>query len=70
MKKRFLNFYMRKDIIVTGAAGFIGFHLCKRLIKNNYRVIGIDRKRTDDKRKKFIFIDFFNSCHVKENKFK
>ena len=33
---------MRKYIIVTGAAGFIGFHLCKRLINNNYRVIGID----------------------------
>tara|TARA_A100001388_G_scaffold154983_1_gene115300 strand:- start:2036 stop:3064 length:1029 start_codon:yes stop_codon:yes gene_type:complete len=33
---------MSKTILVTGAAGFIGFHTCKRLIKNNYRVIGID----------------------------
>ena len=33
---------MSKYIIVTGAAGFIGFHLCKRLIEKNYNVIGID----------------------------
>ena len=32
---------MKKKIIVTGAAGFIGFHLCKKLIKNNF-VIGLD----------------------------
>tara|TARA_B100000212_G_C27367763_1_gene531083 strand:+ start:531 stop:1541 length:1011 start_codon:yes stop_codon:yes gene_type:complete len=29
-------------IFITGAAGFIGFHLSKRLIKNGNRVIGID----------------------------
>ncbi len=29
-------------IIVTGAAGFIGYHLCKNLIKKNLEVIGID----------------------------
>ena len=29
-------------ILVTGAAGFIGFHTTKVLIKKNYRVIGID----------------------------
>ena len=28
--------------LVTGAAGFIGFHLCKRLIKEGISVIGID----------------------------
>ena len=28
--------------LVTGAAGFIGFHLCKRLICNGEKVIGID----------------------------
>tara|TARA_B100000963_G_scaffold357801_1_gene380856 strand:+ start:908 stop:1924 length:1017 start_codon:yes stop_codon:yes gene_type:complete len=28
--------------LVTGAAGFIGFHLCKRLIKEGEKVIGID----------------------------
>ncbi len=30
------------SILVTGAAGFIGFHLCKKLIKEKLEVIGID----------------------------
>ncbi|MFZ3137581.1 MAG: NAD-dependent epimerase [Thermodesulfovibrionales bacterium] len=29
-------------ILVTGASGFIGFHLCKKLIQKNKEVIGID----------------------------
>lgn len=29
-------------IIVTGAAGFIGSHLCEKLIKDGHRVLGID----------------------------
>ena len=33
---------MNKNILVTGAAGFIGFHLCKKLIKNGIKIIGID----------------------------
>ena len=33
---------MSKNILVTGAAGFIGFHLCKKLLENNFLVIGID----------------------------
>ena len=28
--------------LITGAAGFIGFHLARRLIKEGERVIGID----------------------------
>ena len=33
---------MKKQIIITGGAGFIGIHLTKKLIKNNYHVIIID----------------------------
>jgi len=33
---------MNEKILVSGAAGFIGFHLCRKLIKNNFDVIGID----------------------------
>ena len=33
---------MNKNILITGAAGFIGFHLCQKLLKNNYKVIGLD----------------------------
>ncbi len=29
-------------VLVSGAAGFIGFHLCKRLLKDNITVIGLD----------------------------
>ena len=29
-------------ILVTGCAGFIGFHLCHKLIKLNHTVVGID----------------------------
>jgi UDP-glucuronate 4-epimerase len=31
-----------KDVLVTGAAGFIGFHLAKRLTDEGYKVTGID----------------------------
>ena len=33
---------MKKKILVTGAAGFIGFHLTKFLLKKNFKVIGVD----------------------------
>ena len=33
----------KQKILITGAAGFIGYSLCKKLITNkNYEVIGID----------------------------
>ena len=31
-----------RKILITGVAGFIGFHLAKYLIKKNYKVIGLD----------------------------
>lgn len=31
-----------KKILVTGAAGFIGYHLCEALIKQGHHVIGLD----------------------------
>lgn len=32
----------RKRILITGAAGFLGSHLCDRFIKDDYHVIGMD----------------------------
>ena len=56
------------NILITGAAGFIGFNLALHLINKNYKVYGIDnfdnyysiplkKKRIDvlKKNKKFIF---------------
>ncbi|HTH58156.1 MAG TPA: NAD-dependent epimerase [Cyclobacteriaceae bacterium] len=31
-----------KTVLVTGSAGFIGFHLSKRLLSEGYRVVGLD----------------------------
>jgi UDP-glucuronate 4-epimerase len=33
---------MQKKILVTGAAGFIGFNLSKKLCENNWEVVGLD----------------------------
>jgi len=33
---------LNEKILITGAAGFIGFHLSKLLLDNDYEVIGID----------------------------
>ncbi len=30
------------NYLVTGSAGFIGYHLCKRLLEEGYEIIGID----------------------------
>ena len=29
-------------ILVTGSAGFIGFHLCRRLLAEGHTVAGVD----------------------------
>lgn len=33
---------LRKRVLVTGGAGFLGSHLCERLIKANYEVLCVD----------------------------
>ena len=33
---------MKKKIFVTGAAGFIGFHLSQKLCDNGFDVVGLD----------------------------
>lgn len=37
-----------KSILITGAAGFLGSHLCDKFIKEGYRVIGMDNLITGD----------------------
>ena len=41
---------MEKRVLVTGAAGFLGSHLCDRFINEGYHVIGMDNLITGDLR--------------------
>ena len=38
----------RKRVLITGAAGFLGSHLCDRFIKEGFHVIGMDNLITGD----------------------
>jgi dTDP-glucose 4,6-dehydratase len=38
----------RKKVLITGAAGFLGSHLCDRFINEGYHVIGMDNLITGD----------------------
>lgn len=49
---------MNKRVLITGAAGFLGSHLCDRFIKEEYNVLGMDNFITGDKK---------NISHLEEN---
>jgi len=38
----------KKRVLITGAAGFLGSHLCDRFIKEGYHVVGMDNLITGD----------------------
>jgi len=40
---------MSKTILITGAAGFLGSHLCDRFIDEGFRVVGMDNFITGDR---------------------
>ena len=62
---------MYRNILVTGAAGFIGFHLCKKLIEENKFVIGLDNMNSyyDQKLKKSRLNELSKSIKGKEKIF-
>ena len=39
---------MKKRVVITGAAGFIGSHLSETLLAQDYSVVGIDNLLTGD----------------------
>ena len=47
---------MKDRVVVTGAAGFIGSHLCERLLGDGYRVTGIDN-----------FTDYYDPARKRAN---
>ena len=56
-------------ILITGASGFIGFHLCRELLKKNCQVIGIDNfnsyydpKLKEERYKKFVELNVQEQC--------
>ena len=51
---------MRKKILVTGGAGFIGSHLCEKLLNEGHEVISLDNYFTGQKD---------NIIHLMDNKF-
>jgi UDP-glucuronate decarboxylase len=51
------NGYDRGRILVTGAAGFLGSHLCERLLESGSYVIGLDNYFTGQKRNVFHLMD-------------
>jgi dTDP-glucose 4,6-dehydratase len=51
---------MQKRVVVTGAAGFIGSHLCDALLDRGYAVVGLDNLLTGD---------LGNIAHIKNRDF-
>jgi len=60
-----------KRILITGAAGFLGSHLCDRFIKEGYHVMGMDNLITGDlKNIEHLFkLDNFEFYHHDVSKF-
>ena len=44
-----MNYSLRKCILVTGGAGFLGSHLCERLLADGHDVPGVDNFFTGTK---------------------
>ncbi len=64
---------IKEKIIVLGANGFLGVHLCHAIIKSNFEVIAMVRnkqsKNIENLKKEGITIDFIGDL-FKKKKFK
>ena len=63
---------MKKErVLITGAAGFLGSHLCDRFIKEGYHVIGMDNLITGDLRniEHLFHLPYFEFSHHDVSKF-
>ena len=54
-----------KTAVVTGGAGFVGSHLCARLIKDGYKVISLDNYFTGSKDNHVVGVDY-REGHTKD----
>ncbi len=55
----------KKLVLVTGGAGFIGSHLCERLVKDGHRVISLDNYFTGSKDNHVAGVDY-REGHTKD----
>ena len=51
------NKYDRQRVLVTGGAGFLGSHLCERLLDQGYNVICLDNYFTGQRQNIFHIMD-------------
>lgn len=67
----------QKRVLITGAAGFLGSHLCERFLRANYYVVGMDNFLTgspdniahflDNSNFRFIQYDVTNFIYIEEH---
>ena len=55
----------QKLILVTGGAGFIGSHLCARLVKDGHRVISLDNYFTGNRENHIAGVEY-REGHTKD----
>ena len=55
------------NILVTGGAGFLGFHLCKKLLNNNYNVICVDNFYSSDRDNIKDLLNYKNFTFIEED---
>lgn len=46
----------QKNVLITGGSGFLGFHLTRFLLKKGYKIVIIDKEKTDIENKNVVFI--------------
>jgi hypothetical protein len=65
---------IEKTYLVTGAAGFIGFHLSKKLLEDSYQMIGIDNLNDyydpELKRSRLEILEQYNNFTFHKGRFK
>ena len=59
------NSLKTKTILVTGGAGFIGSHLCERLVKEGHKVISLDNYFTGSRENHVLGVEY-REGHTKD----
>lgn len=53
---------MTKKVLVTGASGFLGFHITKRLLQKNFQVVALLRKSSETSLLKNLNCEIIRGC--------